>query len=317
MNNQKKIIFMGTAQFAIPCIDNIKKNNFNLIAVVTSPDKPAGRGLKISESPVKEYAKKNQLNLLQPVNLKDSNFINQIRRLKPDLIVVVAFRMLPEILWSIPTFGSINVHASLLPNYRGAAPINWAIINGEKQTGVTTFFINDRIDTGDVIGQSKIDINKNENAGELHNSLMRLGADLLIKSIDKIFSSKENISTKQLEVKNLKAAPKLDKTNCKINWQDSCINIHNKIRGLSPYPGARSVLDNLNKKIKVIIYKSDYIKEVHNLNSGSIYIEKDKIKIAVVDGYIYPLLIKFEGKKTMDTKSLINGFNFNKECKMI
>ncbi len=317
MNNQKKIIFMGTAQFAIPCIDNIKKNNFNLIAVVTSPDKPAGRGLKISESPVKEYAKKNQLNLLQPVNLKDSNFINQIRRLKPDLIVVVAFRMLPEILWSIPTFGSINVHASLLPNYRGAAPINWAIINGEKQTGVTTFFINDRIDTGDVIGQSKIDINKNENAGELHNSLMRLGADLLIKSIDKIFSSKENISTKQLEVKNLKAAPKLNKTNCKINWQDSCINIHNKIRGLSPYPGARSVLDNLNKKIKVIIYKSDYIKEAHNLNSGSIYIEKDKIKIAVVDGYIYPLLIKFEGKKTMDTKSLINGFNFNKECKMI
>ncbi len=317
MNNQKKIIFMGTAQFAIPCLDNIKKNNFNLIAVVTSPDKPAGRGLKISESPVKEYAKKNQLNLLQPVNLKDSNFINQIRRLKPDLIVVVAFRMLPEILWSIPTFGSINVHASLLPNYRGAAPINWAIINGEKQTGVTTFFINDRIDTGDVIGQSKIDINKNENAGELHNSLMRLGADLLIKSIDKIFSSKENISTKQLEVKNLKAAPKLNKTNCKINWQDSCINIHNKIRGLSPYPGARSVLDNLNKKIKVIIYKSDYIKEAHNLNSGSIYIEKDKIKIAVVDGYIYPLLIKFEGKKTMDTKSLINGFNFNKECKMI
>ena len=317
MNNQKKIIFMGTAQFAIPCLDSIKKNKFNLIAVVTSPDKPAGRGLKISESPVKEYAKKNQLNLLQPVNLKDSNFINQIRRLKPDLIVVVAFRMLPEILWSIPTFGSINVHASLLPNYRGAAPINWAIINGEKQTGVTTFFINDRIDTGDVIGQSKIDINKNENAGELHNSLMRLGADLLIKSIDKIFSSKENISTKQLEVKNLKAAPKLNKTNCKINWQDSCINIHNKIRGLSPYPGARSVLDNLNKKIKVIIYKSDYIKEVHNLNSGSIYIEKDKIKIAVVDGYIYPLLIKFEGKKTMDTKSLINGFNFNKECKMI
>ena len=317
MIKQKKIIFMGTAQFAIPCLNNIEKNNFNLLAVVTSPDKPAGRGLKISESPVKEYAKKNQLNLLQPVNLKDSNFINQIRRLKPDLIVVVAFRMLPEILWSIPTFGSINVHASLLPNYRGAAPINWAIINGEKQTGVTTFFINDRIDTGDVIGQSKIDINKNENAGELHNSLMRLGADLLIKSIDKIFSSKENISTKQLEVKNLKAAPKLNKTNCKINWQDSCINIHNKIRGLSPYPGARSVLDNLNKKIKVIIYKSDYIKEVHNLNSGSIYIEKDKIKIAVADGYIYPLLIKFEGKKTMDTKSLINGFNFNKECKMI
>ena len=317
MIKQKKIIFMGTAQFAIPCLNNIEKNNFNLLAVVTSPDKPAGRGLKISESPVKEYSKKNQLNLLQPVNLKDDEFINQIKSLKPDLIVVVAFRMLPEILWSIPTFGSINVHASLLPNYRGAAPINWAIINGEKQTGVTTFFINDRIDTGDVIGQSKIDINKNENAGELHNRLMRLGADLLIKSIDKIFSSKQNITTKQLEGKNLNAAPKLNKTNCKINWQDSCINIHNKIRGLSPYPGARSVLDNLNKKIKVIIYKSDYIKEVHNLNSGSIYIEKDKIKIAVVDGYIYPLLIKFEGKKTMDTKSLINGFNFNKECKMI
>jgi len=317
MIKQKKIIFMGTAQFAIPCLNNIEKNNFNLLAVVTSPDKPAGRGLKISESPVKEYSKKNQLNLLQPVNLKDDKFINQIKSLKPDLIVVVAFRMLPEILWSIPTFGSINVHASLLPNYRGAAPINWAIINGEKQTGVTTFFINDRIDTGDIIGQSKIDINKDETAGELHNRLMKLGGDLLIKSIDKIFSSKQNITTKQLEGKNLNTAPKLNKTNCKINWEDSCINIHNKIRGLSPYPGARSVLDNLNKKIKVIIYKSDYIKEAHNLNSGSIYIEKDKIKIAVVDGYIYPLLIKFEGKKTMDTKSLINGFNFNKECKMI
>ena len=173
MNNQKKIIFMGTAQFAIPCLDNIKKNNFNLLAVVTSPDKPAGRGLKISESPVKEYAKKHQLNLLQPVNLKDSKFINQIRTLKPDIIVVVAFRMLPKILWAIPSYGSINVHASLLPKYRGAAPINWAIINGEKQTGVTTFFINDRIDAGDVIGQSKIDINKDENAGELHNRLMR------------------------------------------------------------------------------------------------------------------------------------------------
>ncbi len=317
MIKQKKIIFMGTAQFAIPCLNNIEKNNFNLLAVVTSPDKPAGRGLKISESPVKEYSKKNQLNLLQPVNLKDDKFINQIKSLKPDLIVVVAFRMLPEILWSIPTFGSINVHASLLPNYRGAAPINWAIINGEKQTGVTTFFINDRIDTGDIIGQSKIDINKDETAGELHNRLMKLGADLLIKSIDKIFSSKQNITTKQLEGKNLNTAPKLNKTNCNINWQDSCVNIHNKIRGLSPYPGARSVLDNLNKKIKVIVYKSDYIKEVHNHNSGSIYIEKDKIKIAVADGYIYPLLIKFEGKKTMDTKSLINGFNFNKECKMI
>ena len=317
MIKQKKIIFMGTAQFAIPCLNNIEKNNFNLLAVVTSPDKPAGRGLKISESPVKEYSKKNQLNLLQPVNLKDDEFINQIKSLKPDLIVVVAFRMLPEILWSIPTFGSINVHASLLPNYRGAAPINWAIINGEKQTGVTTFFINDRIDTGDIIGQSKIDINKDETAGELHNRIMKLGADLLMKSIDKIFSSKQNITTKQLEGKNLNTAPKLNKTNCNINWQDSCVNIHNKIRGLSPYPGARSILDNLNKKIKVIVYKSDYIKEVHNHNSGSIYIEKDKIKIAVADGYIYPLLIKFEGKKTMDTKSLINGFNFNKECKMI
>ena len=254
---------------------------------------------------------------IKGTKLSNKEFIRLIEDIKPDLIIVIAFQKLPKSIWGVPKFGTFNLHASILPNYRGAAPINWAIINGEKQTGVTTFFINDRIDTGDVIGQSKIDINKNENAGELHNSLMRLGADLLIKSIDKIFSIKENISTKQLEVKNLKAAPKLNKTNCKINWQDSCINIHNKIRGLSPYPGARSVLDNLKKKIKVIIYKSDYIKEAHNLNSGSIYIEKDKIKIAVVDGYIYPLLIKFEGKKTMDTKSLINGFNFNKECKMI
>ena len=317
MNKLKKIVFMGTAQFAIPCLDNIIQNDFNLLAVVTSIDKPAGRGLKISESPVKAYAKKNKLNILQPINLKEKKFINQIISLNPDLIIVVAFRMLPKALWSIPKYGTINVHASLLPKYRGAAPINWAIINGEKETGVTTFFINERIDTGDIIDQAKININKDDSAGEIHDILMKLGSDLLIESIDKVLNKKEIKVRKQLENKSLVVAPKLNKTNCKINWQETCINIHNKIRGLSPYPGARSILNNANKKIKVIIYKSEYIKKIHNSNVGSLYVEKDKIKIAVNDGYILPTLIKFEGKKSLDSKSVINGFKFDKECKMI
>ena len=316
MNSEKKIIFMGTAEFAIPCIKNII-NNYNLLCVVTSVDKPAGRGLKLKESPVKKYAKENKITILQPTNLKENDFISKIKSYKPDLIVVVAFRMLPEILWKIPKYGTINVHASLLPEYRGAAPINWSIINGEKHTGVSTFFINNKIDTGEIIDQSKIAINNNETAGDIHDKLMELGGALLIKSIDKIFSSKRVLTQNQLNHRPNNSAPKLNKTNCKINWEDSSEKIYNKIRGLSPYPGARSVLDNHTKTINLIIYKSKYANEKHSYTIGKVIVNKDNIKIATSDGYIYPSLIKFEGKNTLDIKSLINGFNFHEKCKMI
>ncbi len=316
MNSQKKIIFMGTAEFAIPSLEKIIENNYDVLAVVTSTDKPAGRGLKLKESPIKQFARTNGLKILQPNNLKDQTFINLIINFNPDLIVVVAFRMLPEILWKIPKYGAINLHASLLPKYRGAAPINWAIINGENQTGVSTFFINNKIDTGDIIDQSLIEISKNENAGDIHNKLKELGGNVLIKSLEKIFSNKKVATKKQLVIKSLNKAPKLDKSNSKINWDESSENIYNKIRGLSPYPGAKSVLDNYNKKINVIIYKSSFSYNKHNHPNGLIIIEKGMLKIATFDGYICPLLIKFEGKRTLDVKSLINGFNFHKKCKM-
>jgi len=317
MNSQKTIIFMGTTEFAIPSLKKIIENNYNVLTVVTSNDKPAGRGLKLKESPIKQFAKKNDLKILQPNNLKDQNFINLIRSFKPDLIVVVAFRMLPEILWKIPKYGTINVHASLLPEYRGAAPINWAIINGESQTGVSTFFINNKIDTGDIIDQSLIEINTNENAADIHDRLMELGGNILIKSLEKIFSNKQVVIKKQIVNKPLNKAPKLDKLNSKINWHESSEKIYNKIRGLSPYPGAKSVLDNYDKKINVIIYKSNFSHNKHNYPNGLVIIEKGGLKVATFDGYIFPLLIKFEGKKTLDIKSLINGFNFHKRCKMI
>jgi len=316
MNSEKKIIFMGTAEFAIPCVKNII-NNYNLLCVVTSVDKPAGRGLKLKESPVKKYAKENKITILQPTNLKENDFISKIKSYKPDLIVVVAFRMLPEILWKIPKYGTINVHASLLPEYRGAAPINWSIINGEKHTGVSTFFINNKIDTGEIIDQSKIEINNDETAGDIYDKLMELGGTLLIKSVDKIFSSKKVLTQNQLDYRPNNSAPKLNKTNCKINWGDSSEKIYNKIRGLSPYPGARSVLDNHTKAINLIIYKSKYTNEKHSYAIGKVIVNKDNIKIATSDGYIYPSLIKFEGKNTLDIKSLINGFNFHEKCKMI
>ena len=316
MNSEKKIIFMGTAEFAIPCIKSII-NNYNLLCIVTSVDKPAGRGLKLKGSSVKKYAKENKIPVLQPNNLKENDFINKIKSYKPDLIVVVAFRMLPEILWKIPKYGTINLHASLLPEYRGAAPINWSIINGEKYTGVSTFFINNKIDTGEIIDQSKITINNDETAGDIHDKLMELGATILIKTINKIFSTKKVVTQNQLNFKPNNNAPKLNKANCKINWEESSKKIYNKIRGLSPYPGARSVLDNHIKKVNLIIYKSSYTNEKHNYAIGKVIVKKDNIKIATSDGYIHPSLIKFEGKNTLDIKSLINGFNFHEKCKMI
>ena len=304
---------MGTSEFGVPTLNQIA-NNFNLLAIVTNYDKPSGRGLKIRNSAVKEYAIKKDIELLQPKNLKDPNFVEKIKKFKPDFLIVVAFRMLPKVIWSIPNLGTINLHASLLPNYRGAAPINWALINGEKYTGVTTFFIDDKIDTGDILLQKRIKINKSDNAEDLHNSLSKIGSLLINDTINGVINN--NIkSTKQELNKTYKTAYKLNKDNIKINWKRKPIEIYNKIRGLSPYPGARtSIIDTKNKlKKNIIIYDCDYKLINSNLKPGNIIITKNEFKISCIDGYVKLKEIKIEGKKRMKIKSFLNGFNRNNE----
>lgn len=310
-----KIAFFGTTDFAVETLDLIK-DHYNVGAVVTSQDKPAGRGLKIRESAVKIYAKKNQLKTLQPVNLKSISFEEELIKLNCDMYVVVAFRMLPKSIWSIPKLGTINLHASLLPNYRGAAPINWAIINGETKTGVSTFFINENIDTGDIIDQSEVEIDKHENAGDLYNKLKKIGATLVINTIGIIISN-DIILKPQIELSELSSANKLTKENCTLNWTSNSINIYNKIRGLSPYPGATSTLNHFNQNLKVIFYSSSIEIVPHDLKFGEIIIEKKQIKVATKDGFIIPLELKIQGKKRMRISDLINGFKFNVNSRFI
>ena len=310
-----KIAFFGTTDFAVETLDLIK-DHYNVGAVVTSQDKPAGRGLKIRESAVKIYAKKNQLKTLQPVNLKSISFEEELIKLNCDMYVVVAFRMLPKSIWSIPKLGTINLHASLLPNYRGAAPINWAIINGETKTGVSTFFINENIDTGDIIDQSEVEIDKHENAGDLYNKLKKIGATLVINTIGIIISN-DIILKPQIELSESSSANKLTKENCTLNWTSNSINIYNKIRGLSPYPGATSTLNHFNQNLKVIFYSSSIEIESHDLKFGEIIIEKKQIKVATKDGFIIPLELKIQGKKRMRISDLINGFKFNVNSRFI
>ena len=304
---------MGTSEFGLPTLEQIK-NNFNLLAIVTNYDKPSGRGLKIKNSAVKEYAVKKNIELLQPKNLKDQNFIEKIKKFKPDFIIVVAFRMLPKVIWSIPKYGTINLHASLLPNYRGAAPINWALINGEKFTGVTTFFIDDEIDTGDILLQKKIKINETDNAEDLHNSLSKIGSLLMHKTINRVLNNSIKPG-KQESNKAYKTAYKLNKDNIKINWETKPIDIYNKIRGLSPFPGARTTIidSKLKTEKNIIIYDCDYKIINNNLNPGHIIISKKEFKISCVEGYIMIKDIKIEGKKRMKIKSFLNGFNGNNE----
>tara|TARA_B100001778_G_C18532787_1_gene604464 strand:- start:290 stop:1240 length:951 start_codon:yes stop_codon:yes gene_type:complete len=309
MNNKEvKILFMGTAEFGIPTL-KVLKDNFNLDAIITNYDKPSGRGLKIKFSTVKKFAIRNNIKYFQPENLKDQSIIDKITSINPDIIVVVAFRMIPKSIWQIPKYGTINLHASLLPNYRGSAPINWAIINNEDFTGVTTFFIDDKIDTGDILLQEKIKVDKKINAGELHDKLKVIGASTVKKTIKGILNN-SLIKKKQDHDGNYKTAYKLDKENIKIDWNQNCHKIHNKVRGLSPFPGARTSLINNNGNIKrVVLYESEYFTEDHNFENGQIIKEKDLIKITCNDGYIIIKNLKIEGKKRMNTSSFLNGFN--------
>lgn len=311
-----RIVFMGTPDFAVATLNTLITNKYNVVGVITAPDKPSGRGRKLNESAVKVYAKEKGLNILQPKNLKDDHFLKELKALNANLQIVVAFRMLPKVVWQMPEYGTFNLHASLLPNYRGAAPINWAIINGETKTGVSTFFIDEKIDTGAMILQKEISIEATENAGSLHDKLMTAGSKLVLKTVELIQNNTVK-TTPQPENATIKTAYKLNKDNCKINWNSTIDSIYNKVRGLSPYPAAWSSLKNNNDVLDIKIYTVEKEIETHNLEIGSIIATKKEVKVAVQNGFIKIIDIKMPGKRTMDIKSLLNGYEFKNDAKML
>lgn len=309
-----RIVFMGTPEFAVGILDTILQNKYEVVGVITAADKPAGRGQKIKYSAVKEYALDNNLRLLQPTNLKDESFLTELKALNANLQIVVAFRMLPKVVWEMPSLGTFNLHASLLPNYRGAAPINWAIINGENKTGVTTFFIDDKIDTGAMILNAETIIAQNESAGELHDRLMLLGSETVINTLALI--EKGNVvTTVQQDNSEIKTAYKLNKENCKIDWTKPVAEIHNLIRGLSPYPAAWCYISDKGEEWNVKIYEAIPILESHSLPIGQLLCSKKEMKIAVANGFIQIESIQFPGKKKMKTAELLNGIQFSGEAK--
>ncbi|AMS26115.1 methionyl-tRNA formyltransferase [Bacteroidetes bacterium UKL13-3] len=297
------VIFLGTPDFSVPSLDAIIKAGFNVVAVVTAPDKPAGRGMKLQESAVKKYALANNIPLLQPVILKDPIFIEQLKSFNADIQVVIAFRMLPEIVWNMPPKGTINLHASLLPDYRGAAPINWAIINGETETGVSTFLLKHEIDTGDLILSEKVAIATYMNAGQLHDKLMQVGAEVIVKSLQAIASG--NYKPIPQENSSKKIAPKIFTQNCLIDWNQTCLTIYNKIRGLSPYPGA---ITKLNGKI-LKIYSATFSIETSALTSGEVRTDHRKtLSFRAADGFVNLEEIQLEGKKRMHVVDFLKGY---------
>lgn len=306
--NSPRIVFMGTPEFAVTILSKLLQEKFDVVAVVTAPDKPAGRGRKINQSAVKQFALKNNLPVLQPTNLKSPSFFDELNHYKPELQIVVAFRMLPKIIWSLPKHGTFNLHASLLPNYRGAAPIHWAIINGEIKTGVTTFFIDDKIDTGEIILQEKIDISPNETVGSLHDKLMVLGADLVCETVKLI--AENVVSTIKQPEQDTKLAPKLTPENTKIDWSLDAKTIYNKIRGLNPFPVAWTEIQNGDEILTAKLYEVDYEVIDHDLVTGTILTINKELKIATKDGFIKIDELKLAGKKKMDSKSLLNGLSF-------
>ncbi|ASU35551.1 methionyl-tRNA formyltransferase [Mucilaginibacter xinganensis] len=301
-----KIIFMGTPQFAVASLDALVKAGCNIIAVVTAPDKPAGRGQKLNESAVKQYAVANGIKVLQPEKLKNPEFLEELRSLRADLQVVVAFRMLPEVVWNMPPRGTINLHASLLPQYRGAAPINWVLINGEKESGVTTFFLKHEIDTGDILFTEKVTLTGHETAGDLHDRLMNKGAGLLVKTVKGVESGRynEHPQSALLDGVELKHAPKIFKEDCLIDWQQPAESIYNKIRGLSPSPTAYTML---NGKILKIFHAKFENAEPGIQPGGFLSDNKTFLKFAAGDGHVYLTDVQLEGKKQMDIEQFLRG----------
>lgn len=317
-----RIIYMGTPEFAVEPLRKLVEGGYQVVAAITMPDKPAGRGHKIQYSAVKEYALAQNIPLMQPEKLKDEAFLEELKSYNADLQIVVAFRMLPEVVWNMPRLGTFNLHASLLPQYRGAAPINWAIINGDKETGVTTFFLQHEIDTGNIILQEKIQIGNNDNVGVIHDALMNLGAMTVVRTVDLIIDEKVNATSQSTIIENeqlvLKAAPKIFKETCQIDWKQSVEAVHNFVRGLSPYPVAQAtlVLGDASE-LKVKIFEVTPIQQVHNLPIGSIYQEsKDDLKVAVADGFVDIKVMQLPGKKRMEIADLLRGNAIDNSCKM-
>ena len=300
---------MGTPEFAVPSLDKLYHSGFEIVAVVTAPDKPAGRGMQLTQSAVKKYASEKNLKILQPEKLKDPNFIEELQSLKAEVFVVVAFRMLPEIVWNMPPLGTINLHASLLPQYRGAAPINWVIINGEKETGLTTFKLQHEIDTGNILLQQKMPISDDENAGSLHDRMMNAGGDLLLKTLKELEEGKlQEVQQNDIKIQaehSLKHAPKIFTETCEIDWNKSTDEIYNLIRGLSPYPAAFTFLEG--KKLKIFAAdkeKTDKINEAGKTFTDN----KSFLKFATKDGFISVKEIQLEGKKKMNIDDFLRGW---------
>ena len=311
-----KIVFFGTPEFARFCLKELFSNGFIIRAVVTAPDRKAGRGNRYRKSAVKEYAENNEFLIFQPENLKSIEFLRDLRNIDADVFVVVAFRMLPKVVWSIPELGTINLHASLLPNYRGAAPINWVLINGEKLTGVTTFLINEQIDTGLILMQKEILIDEIDNAGSLNNKLLNMGATLLIKTL---FDHKKKIIVPKSQKPNgnEKLAFKLTKDNTMINWNNSLEQIKNFVRGLNPHPGAWTnlVVNNSSQKIK--IFSANIIYETHSYRTNLIVIKSKKIFITHKEGFLNCIEIQLPNKRRMNAITLLNGYKFSTESTVL
>ena len=305
-----RIVFLGTPGFAVETLKLLVENQYNIVGVITMPDKPAGRGHKLQESDVKKYAKSQNLPILQPTNLKDSDFLNDLENLKVDLNIVVAFRMLPEEVWDMPKHGTYNLHGSLLPQYRGAAPINWAIINGESETGVTTFKLVHKIDTGKIAYQTRVKIGDRDNAGTIHDKLMLVGAELMLKTVDAIIDGSITLQAQDSDSELLKPAPKIFKETCRIDWNLSAEDIDFFIRGLSPYPAAHTTLERGETTFNIKVFDAQPITEKHNYSVGTIVQPHPRqIDVAVVDGFIRILELQVQGRKRMKTTDFLNGFS--------
>ncbi|MDQ2718428.1 MAG: methionyl-tRNA formyltransferase [Bacteroidota bacterium] len=311
--NRLRIIFMGTPEFAVPSLRKLYEAKYDIVAVVTAPDKPAGRGMQLTQSAVKKYALEKNFKILQPEKLKDASFIEELKSMKADVQIVVAFRMLPEVVWNMPRLGTINLHASLLPQYRGAAPINWAIINGEKETGITTFKLKHEIDTGNILLQKKITITENETAGTLHDKMMESGADLLLQTINELEKTKLQEVIQQLSISSselaLRHAPKIFTETTEINWNKNTDEVYNLIRGLSPYPAAFTFLQG--KKLKIFSSEKE-INKNENDETGKLFTDnKSFLKFSTEDGFISLKEVQLEGKKRMMIEDFLRGWRSN------
>ncbi len=308
-----RIVFMGTPDFAVASLKALVDSGYNVVGVITAPDKPAGRGKKLNESAVKKYAVENGLNVLQPEKLKNPEFLNELKKLEADLQVVVAFRMLPEVVWNMPPLGTFNLHGSLLPQYRGAAPLNWAVINGEEKTGVTTFLLDHKIDTGKIIFKREIEIGENDTVGDIHDRLMEIGAKLVTETVDALATGNYEAvaQTDILAESEIKHAPKIFKDDCKVNWANNVEPIRNLIRGLSPYPTAwtKLVRNDSEQEIQVKLFFAKKIDVAETAVPGTINTDGKKVlNVACGNGWLQITDLQLAGKKRMKTEDFLRGF---------